>query len=325
MLARNPTRMDYQRKYEEIVADYNREKDRTTIEKTFRRLVELAVGALIRVPDGAALMLGVIYWLVALLLTAALGSAAPDPGSWQGVRGVVRSAFYSPVFWTLYAALAAALWANADAKTPGARWALGFLHAAIHMAIILALVSLLPLMNGWLVPRSGIAEGLPDWLLPGPRFSTYLLLNFFALSYVWIGSGLPGWFLPGTLSLFCLYAGEAILLGGIVGSFVWGTYLMLTCGIAGIHDNDAFSAMRLGWYRHFLRLRIKGDELTIYPIGIDRPPRRSFWQWNPKREKGNQNQPEVIPKSPLNYHLIEGPIVIRAPEPKTRTVPAAPS
>jgi len=41
MLARNPTRMDYQRKYEDIVADYNREKDRTTIEQTFRRLVEL--------------------------------------------------------------------------------------------------------------------------------------------------------------------------------------------------------------------------------------------------------------------------------------------
>ncbi len=41
MLARNPTRMDYQRKYEEIVADYNREKDRTAIEEIFRQLVEL--------------------------------------------------------------------------------------------------------------------------------------------------------------------------------------------------------------------------------------------------------------------------------------------
>ena len=41
MLAQNPARMDYQRKYEEIVADYHREKDRTTIEETFRRLVEL--------------------------------------------------------------------------------------------------------------------------------------------------------------------------------------------------------------------------------------------------------------------------------------------
>jgi type I restriction enzyme R subunit len=41
MLARNPSRMDYQRKYEEIVADYNKEKDRTTVEETFRRLIEL--------------------------------------------------------------------------------------------------------------------------------------------------------------------------------------------------------------------------------------------------------------------------------------------
>ena len=41
MLAGNPSRMDYQQKYEEIVADYNRDKDRVTIEETFRRLIEL--------------------------------------------------------------------------------------------------------------------------------------------------------------------------------------------------------------------------------------------------------------------------------------------
>ena len=41
MLARNPSRIDYQEKYEEIVASYNREKDRVTIEETFRRLISL--------------------------------------------------------------------------------------------------------------------------------------------------------------------------------------------------------------------------------------------------------------------------------------------
>ena len=41
MLARNPVRMDYQRKYEEIVAYYNQEKSRVAIEETFRRLTEL--------------------------------------------------------------------------------------------------------------------------------------------------------------------------------------------------------------------------------------------------------------------------------------------
>ena len=41
MLARNPIRMDYQIKYEEIVAAYNREKDRATVGETFRLLMEL--------------------------------------------------------------------------------------------------------------------------------------------------------------------------------------------------------------------------------------------------------------------------------------------
>lgn len=41
MLRRNPTRMDYQQKYEEIVAAYNSEKDSVTIEETFRLLTEL--------------------------------------------------------------------------------------------------------------------------------------------------------------------------------------------------------------------------------------------------------------------------------------------
>jgi len=42
MLAQNPLRMDYYRRYSEIVADYNREKDRVTSEDTFARLVDLA-------------------------------------------------------------------------------------------------------------------------------------------------------------------------------------------------------------------------------------------------------------------------------------------
>jgi len=42
MLGRNPTRMDYYKKYQEIIADYNREKDRVTVEETFARLVDFA-------------------------------------------------------------------------------------------------------------------------------------------------------------------------------------------------------------------------------------------------------------------------------------------
>ncbi|HID30398.1 MAG TPA: DUF3387 domain-containing protein, partial [Desulfobacterales bacterium] len=41
LLERNPLRTDFQRHYEEIVAEYNREKDRITIEKTFEALLKL--------------------------------------------------------------------------------------------------------------------------------------------------------------------------------------------------------------------------------------------------------------------------------------------
>ena len=42
MLAHNPQRMDYNKRYQEIIADYNREKDRVTLEETFAKLVDLA-------------------------------------------------------------------------------------------------------------------------------------------------------------------------------------------------------------------------------------------------------------------------------------------
>ena len=42
LLAQNPLRTDFQRHYEGIVADYNREKDRVTIERTFEDLLKFA-------------------------------------------------------------------------------------------------------------------------------------------------------------------------------------------------------------------------------------------------------------------------------------------
>lgn len=42
MMETNPLRMDFYKKYQAIVADYNREKDRVTIEETFARLMALA-------------------------------------------------------------------------------------------------------------------------------------------------------------------------------------------------------------------------------------------------------------------------------------------
>jgi type I restriction enzyme R subunit len=40
-LEQNPLRTDFQRHYEKVVAEYNREKDRLTIEQTFEALIKL--------------------------------------------------------------------------------------------------------------------------------------------------------------------------------------------------------------------------------------------------------------------------------------------
>ena len=41
MIAQNPLRTNFQQHYEELVAEYNAEKDRVTIEETFERLLKL--------------------------------------------------------------------------------------------------------------------------------------------------------------------------------------------------------------------------------------------------------------------------------------------
>jgi hypothetical protein len=117
---------------------------------------------------------------------------------------------------------------------------------------------------------------------------------------------------PTTTWAFWLTAIEFIIIGGFVGGLIWGAYLSHVCGKDGLHYNDAFSAMRLDSYRHFLRMRIKGDELTNNPIGIDETPARNDWTVNVKAAKNNQNEAAYLPSKPLGEHLIEGPVVIRA-------------
>ena len=41
MLAQNPLRMNYEKKYQEIIAAYNQDKDRATVEDTFAKLFDL--------------------------------------------------------------------------------------------------------------------------------------------------------------------------------------------------------------------------------------------------------------------------------------------
>ncbi len=70
---------------------------------------------------------------------------------------------------------------------------------------------------------------------------------------------------------------EALVAGTIVGGTTYGLYLWITSRYLGMNHTDAFSSMRRDSHRHFLRINIKDDQLTIYPICLDKVPKRGDW------------------------------------------------
>lgn len=104
--------------------------------------------------------------------------------------------------------------------------------------------------------------------------------------------------------------GIGVIATGFAGGLVWRLYLLLASWIWAMHANDAFSAMRLDSYRHFLRLKIDGDKLTVYPIGIDQSPKRSDWKFDEERNEDDQNAPIIIPMRSLGQKFIEGPVTL---------------
>jgi hypothetical protein len=127
-----------------------------------------------------------------------------------------------------------------------------------------------------------------------------------------LDAGLPdfgGWHIPPA----AIFAAEMTLAGGLIGGFLFGLYLYASSRWLQLNHNDAFSSMRLDSHRNFLRMRIKGDELTIFAIGLDRVPTRREWRLN--TEKIGSPAPAYIPSTPLQPHLIEDPIVVVCPKP----------
>ena len=89
-----------------------------------------------------------------------------------------------------------------------------------------------------------------------------------------------------------LRLGASFLGGWVLGSVLWGLYLLVALNLFGAHQNEAFSALRIQDYKHFLRLHVTpAGDLEIYPIGIPKVPRRAGAR--------------------VQYLLIEDPLTIR--------------
>lgn len=110
-------------------------------------------------------------------------------------------------------------------------------------------------------------------------------------------------------------ASVLIFLGGfIAGSFIMGLYLLVSLNLFNRHGNEAFSSLGIEDWKNFLRMQIdENGNLTIYPIGIRRVPRR----WKPR---ATNTGPEVVPddsKATEPFMIGKQPIFMKKAESKT--------
>ena len=86
---------------------------------------------------------------------------------------------------------------------------------------------------------------------------------------------------------------------------------LMRVALLKLRDEDAFAALRIKHYRNFLRMKFEPDQMTIYPIGVDKVPRFSGWTSHPADGPVPEGRSTLVPREPLVPHLIEEPIIIR--------------
>lgn len=141
-----------------------------------------------------------------------------------------------------------------------------------------------------------------SWLATATSLPLGSLLSAIAPHSVWPDVIRVGWnFL---VTLIC---------GGILGGLVMGLYWTITSTFFNMHNGDAFGALGIRHYKHFLRIKVEPGRLTVFPIAIDRVPGRRGWRWQlADGEARPSHNPQILPAKPLAPHLIEQPITIVA-------------
>jgi hypothetical protein len=189
----------------------------------------------------------------------------------------LRSVLASSVTLILIALTVVGFWLFTDSHSRWQRFVGGSLHAIGHLtAAFLIAVGSVALV---------LAISSPKWIWSIPWFGDFA----FALD---------------TRKLLVVLL---ILVGGFVaGTFIMGVYVLISMNIFGRHGNEAFSSLGVEDWKNFLRMQIdENGNLTIYPVGIRRVPRR--WRFRPGQS------PEMEPDDPkaTEPRLIEPPIFMQ--------------
>lgn len=251
---------------------------------------------------GFSVGLGFFYWIMTWQFAGTpvrLSSSTSNPGptalEWltgtgtetvqsllQGMALVLFAGQANPMLGMLGLVLFGILWNYANAPSqPILRAVMAMLHWWAHIGMMIVLLVAFSRFNDWLLgtflPQFGVTfEG--DWY----RVIEAVVLPPFEMTFI----------------------------GGIGAGFVWGLYLTICC-LFGRHTDEAFSSMRVEKFKHFLRLKIEPDVLTIYPIGLEHVPARSSWRKAEPDADGIIKGPRYVPRKPLKPRLIEDPIVVR--------------
>jgi hypothetical protein len=139
--------------------------------------------------------------------------------------------------------------------------------------------------------------------------------TFKSESEVWFSDTINAlWLNPYVLNFagVLIFAFATIMLGGLLGAFIFGLYWAIMSSVFARHADDAFGALGLRHYKHFLRMHFERNRLTIYPIAIDQVPGRKDWRAPSPKDPQQSNRPLIVAKAPLNPYLLEDPIVIEA-------------
>ena len=197
------------------------------------------------------------------------------------IGALMRAGEQSPMFAFMLIGLWVGLYAYVESDKWPVKHTIGTVHAAVHILTLLVV--------SWLANSSGLA-------LRGP-----LLANTQGNEYV---DNVVRVLWNIIITLF---------VGGLLGGFVMGLYWTLTSTLLNMHTGDAFGALGIKDYKHFLRIKLEPDRATIYPIALDKVPGRKGWRWRLKPgEARPAHNPHILPVKALDPRLIEPPIVIDA-------------
>ena len=231
------------------------------------------------------LVTAALYWLLTLSVIGRIDDPALRELKYElsAISYIaIKAAWDSPLTLLLLALIIFGFVFFTDTHSTWYRIIMGGLHAIAHILAAFAVA----LITVSFLGKIGQPE---DWLLRIPWFGGFYF----------------------DLDTRLLFASLLIMIGGFVfGSLIMGLYLLVSLNIFGRHGNEAFSSLAVQDWKNFLRLHInENGDLTIYPIGIRRVPRK----W---KEAGDGGGPGLVPdpkdSKASEPELIEPPIVMQA-------------